>query len=198
MEMINSMIYDYETLGQDVVNCPVLSMAVFAFDTDRFISNPYTLNEIVDGSTYVKFDVNEQVKVYKRVIEASTLDWWKTQSKEAQRSQLKAYSTDVSITEMPDVLASIYTTEAAVYTRGNTFDPIITETMCKIMNKPSPYPWWSIRDTRSMIDGLSYGSNISNSFVPDSVDWKDVVVHVPRYDIALDVLRLQVLIQAIS
>ena len=183
--MINSMIYDYETLGQDVVNCPVLSMAVFAFDTDRFISNPYTLNEIVDGSTYVKFDVNEQVKVYKRVIEASTLDWWKTQSKEAQRSQLKAYSTDVSITEMPDVLASIYTTEAAVYTRGNTFDPIITETM-------------SIRDTRSMIDGLSYGSNISNSFVPDSVDWKDVVVHDPRYDIALDVLRLQVLIQAIS
>ena len=198
MEMINSMIYDYETLGQDVVNCPVLSMAVFAFDTDRFISNPYTLNEIVDGSTYVKFDVNEQVKVYKRVIEASTLDWWKTQSKEAQRSQLKAYSTDVSITEMPDVLASIYTTEAAVYTRGNPFDPIITETMCKIMNKPSPYPWWSIRDTRSMIDGLSYGSNISNSFVPDSVDWKDVVVHDPRYDIALDVLRLQVLIQAIS
>ena len=99
---------------------------------------------------------------------------------------------------MPDVLASIYTTEAAVYTRGNTFDPIITETMCKIMNKPSPYPWWSIRDTRSMIDGLSYGSNISNSFVPDSVDWKDVVVHDPRYDIALDVLRLQVLIQAIS
>ena len=65
--MINSMIYDYETLGQDVVNCPVLSMAVFAFDTDRFISNPYTLNEIVDGSTYVKFDVNEQVKVYKRL-----------------------------------------------------------------------------------------------------------------------------------
>ena len=198
MEMNNSLIYDYETLGQDVINCPVLSMAAFAFDTNRFISKPYTLSEIVDGSTYVKFDVNEQVKVFKRVIESSTIDWWMLQSKEAQRSQLKAYKTDVSISEMPDVLESIYTEGASVYTRGNTFDPIITETMCKAMGKPSPYPWWSIRDTRSMIDGLSYGSKMSNSFMPEPVEYKDVVLHDPRYDIALDILRLQVLIRAIS
>ena len=196
--MNNCMIYDFETLGQDVLNCPALSLAAYSFDTERFISDPYTLDEVVEDSLYMKLDVTEQVKKYGRVIEKDTVDWWSKQSKAAQVSQLRPLPNDLSIDKISDALAGIYENKSNVYTRGNTFDPVLLDMICKITGTKSPYPWWSIRDMRSMIDGLSFGSNISNSFMPDSVDSKAVVLHDPRYDIALDVLRYQTLVQAIS
>ena len=46
---------------------------------------------------------------------------------------------------------------------------------------------------RSLIEGMSYGSGIKNNFMPPTVNDHDVVLHDPRYDIALDVLRIATL-----
>ena len=60
-----------------------------------------------------------------------------------------------------------------------------------------PYKWWDIRDTISFIEGLSYGADIKNNFIPD--DLKEAfVAHDPRHDVAMDVMRMQTLIEALN
>ena len=59
-----------------------------------------------------------------------------------------------------------------------------------------PYPWWIIRDTRSMLDGMLWGSGIDNKFIPDGLEEK-FVHHDPRHDIVMDVMRMQTVASAL-
>jgi len=56
--------------------------------------------------------------------------------------------------------------------------------------------WRIIRDTRSMIEGMSYGMDIKNDFMPSALESK-FVKHDPRHDIVMDVMRMQLLARAI-
>jgi hypothetical protein len=186
--MSNCLIYDYETLGQDPNSAPLLSIALYAFD-DQTIGE-LTLQDIVSNCSMYKFDVAEQITKYNKVVDPSTVEWWSKQSKDAQ-AVLEPSDDDVSIVELPNMFQRMSNVPfERVYTRGNTFDPIFTTRICKDINVDEPYPWWAIRDTRSLIEGMSYGSSIRNTFMPPSVNKADVVLHDPRYDIALDVLRI--------
>ena len=137
-----------------------------------------------------------KVEKFNRKIEKSTLDWWKNQSKEAQE-QLKPSSNDVSIDTLYDFMVREmnYESMKSVWTRGNSFDPVLLDSILIATNKPKFKNWWAIRDTRSFLDGLLYGSNIRNNFMPDGVE---AVLHDPRYDIALDVYRMQTVIRELN
>jgi hypothetical protein len=199
MEMNNSMIFDLETLGTTAATCPVLSAAAYAFDTERFTSsNPYTIDEIVSGSDYVKVDVNEQCTKYGRIIEKDTLEWWKKQDKDVQKAQLIPTADDKPVADIITMLYNNFTHKSNVYTRGNTFDPVIITALCKSLKGEEPYPWYNVRDTRSVIDGLSWGSGIFNTFIPEGIDESTLAVHDPRVDIAIDIMRIQALVIAIS
>lgn len=187
-------IYDYETLGTDVTNCPILSLALFSFDTNK----QYTLESILPQVKFFKFSVANQVTNYGRVINKDTLDWWKSQPKELQDSQLKPLIDDLPLSALYDIMVDNVGQKDTVFTRGNTFDPMITTSMMKVLGKPEPYPWWNVRDTRSFIEGLSFGSDIKNNFMPPELEGKTLDLHDPRVDIALDVLRIQTLVRAIS
>jgi hypothetical protein len=47
-----------------------------------------------------------------------------------------------------------------------------------------------------MIDGMLLGSNMNNKFIPEGLE-TEFVAHDPRHDIAMDVMRMQVLTRAI-
>tara|TARA_R110000764_G_scaffold66263_1_gene138202 strand:+ start:193 stop:792 length:600 start_codon:yes stop_codon:yes gene_type:complete len=194
----NSMIFDLETLGTDAFNCPVLSGAAFAFDTTRFISKPYSMDEIISNSTYIKVNVNEQCTKLGREIEKDTLTWWKQQDKEVQKAQMIPNKDDKPVAALIKMLYNTYIDNSTVYTRGNTFDPVIISSLCKQLNIEEPYPWHKVRDTRSLIEGLSWGCNIQNTFIPEGINKDDLAVHDPRVDIALDIIRIQSLVIAIS
>ena len=197
--MNNSMIFDLETLGTDAFTCPVLSAAAYVFDTERFSSNnPYTIDEIVSGAEYIKVDVNEQCTKLGRIIEKDTLEWWKKQDKEVQKAQLIPTADDKPVADIIKMLYNNYPDKANLYTRGNTFDPVIISSLCKQLFMAEPYPWHRVRDTRSLIEGLSWGSGIFNTFIPEGIDEKTLAVHDPRVDIALDIMRIQALVIAIS
>lgn len=193
----NAVIYDFETLSQDQQSGVVLSMAMLNFSETRFTGElAYTFDELVDLTHFIKFDVSEQVKKYNRKIDKSTLEWWNDQG-ELAKEQLKPSVDDVSI----DTLYSFFIVNKSanvkkVYTRGNTFDPIFMENLMKQINKPMPYEWWEVRDTRSLIEGLSWGSDLDNKFKPPNCE--SFIHHDPRHDIALDVMRIQSLVQAIN
>jgi hypothetical protein len=198
--MNRSVIYDFETLSLNTTKGVVLSMALLEYSTDRFMDNPYDYDELVDMSHMIKFDVQKQVREYKRVIDDGTLKWWMEQSKEAQ-AVLKPSSTDVCISELYDFIVKTIPNADTVnrfYTRGNTFDPMFLENIMRQTNKPDPFSWRRIRDTRSLIEGMAWGvSEFDNGFIPEGLLTK-FVAHDPRHDIAMDVMRIQTLARALS
>lgn len=188
-----NIIYDFETLSQNAFNGVVLNMAALEFDPTHF----YEFDELVEQAQFIKFDVQEQVEKYGRKIERSTLDWWKQQSKEAQK-QLTPSDSDKSISVLYDFMLydMHYEKAKAVWTRGNSFDPVLLDSILLATNRPKFKNWWAIRDTRSFLDGLLFGSDIRNDFMPEDIG--DVVKHDPRYDIALDVYRMQTVIRELN
>ena len=185
-------IFDFETLSVSRHNCVVVNLATLVFDPARFKSDqPYQFSELVESCTLIKFDIKEQREKFGRIIDASTLQWWKELPKEVG-SQLLPTSDDVSITELPNLLRDDnYDT---VWSRGNTFDPIILDYLCDDINSDHLFKFWKVKDTRSFIDGLLYGANIKNSFMPDDLDipFKH---HDPAHDVAVDVMRMQTIIK---
>lgn len=195
---MRSFAYDVETLGKNKQTCPVLSIAGMEFDTDRFLSNPYTLEELVGACSYMKFNVEQQVSEYGRVIEKDTLDWWKMQGPTAFASQVAPSDDDQDLAAIKDFFYANYKYDMPTFTRGNTFDPVIVTGVYDQMNFDELVKWWNVRDFRSMFEGLSYGTDVNNKFMPGGIDESMIVAHDPRYDVAVDILRYQALVRAIS
>ena len=189
--MSKNIIYDFETLSQNAMSGVAINMAILEFDETNFVKQPYTYNELVDRAKFYKFDVQEQVEVYGRKIQKGTVEWWKKQSKEAQQ-QLAPSELDISIDKLYDILVNENQIESAkyVWTRGNSFDPVLVDSILETTGKPFLKNWWAIRDTRSYLDGLLFGSGIENKFVPEDVK-NDFIGHDSRHDIAMDVYRMQ-------
>ena len=194
-----AVIYDFETLSQDQIRGVVISFAMLPFSPSRF-TNPelaYTYDELVSKAKFIKFNVEEQVKKYDRKIDKTTLEWWNEQGAEAKK-QLKPGPDDKSISELYGFFVLHCPVNLdTVYTRGNTFDPVFFQHIIDQTGYTRPYDWWKDRDTRSLIDGLSWGTGLKNSFMPPDCEDK-FIHHDPCHDIALDVMRLQTLVQAIS
>ena len=196
--MNECVIYDFETLSQDQRNGVVSSFALLNFSESRYIDNPYTYEELVDACKYIKFDVEEQITVYRRRIDKATVDWWHEQGPEA-RKQIKPSDEDVSISKLYDFLVGNIDLKnhKKAYTRGNTFDPVFLQSVLASCGKIDPMHWRTIRDTRSMIEGMAYGIAIDNGF--EIKELKDKFVkHNPCHDIAMDVMRMQTLAQVLA
>lgn len=193
------LIYDFETLSQKPSNGVVVSLAMINYSMQRFISMPYEYDELLEKAQFIKFNVADQVKSYNRKIEKATLKWWDDQTEEA-KAQLKPSPNDRSIADLYNFIVQnthIHNLKR-VYTRRNTFDPIFMSSIMEATGNPEPYDWWLVRDTISFIDGLTIGSDdIRDNFIPDSLKDK-FVAHDPRHDVAMDIMRMQTLIQAVT
>ena len=195
---MKSCIYDFETLSQDVFDGVVVNLATLMFDESRFLERPYEFEDLVNDCKLIKFDVQEQVKVYGRKIQQGTLDWWASQGSDAQKL-LKPSEDDVSISELHSFLIQETRIQEAerVYTRGNAFDPVLLQSVLRHFNQKEPYDWWKLRDTRSLFDGMLYGSNINNKFIPPGIKEK-FIAHDSCHDIAMDVMRYQTLVRMLN
>ena len=196
--MAHSLIYDFETLSQDGIDGAIVSLAALKFDDRRFVKNPYEYDELLNDVYELKFDIEDQVKNHNRKIQKSTLEWWKKQDK-AAIEKLKPSPDDLSIEVIYDFMTKEMDIANAwrVYTRGNSFDPVFFASVCKHFGHEDPTKWWNIRDTRSLFDGMTWGYNISNKFIPE--EYKDrFVAHDPAHDIVMDVIRFQTLVRSLS
>lgn len=192
-------IYDYETLGRDVRDLPIISFAVLLYDDEMFINEePYTYDELLEMCDYYKFDVADQVKNYGRVINQDTLNWWKDQNEEA-RKLIAPKPDDLPLTKLYVIIKRIVNDydPKRIFARSNTFDPMITKFAINALGYEDPTKHWTVRDTRSYIDALLYGVDLSNKFFPPTVKEEQFVHHDPRHDIALDVMRMQYLIRTV-
>jgi len=188
---MKSLIYDFETLGTNHAESAVVSLAALVFDSSYF-KEGYTYDELLDTVVTVKFDVADQVRNYGKKIDPDTLKWWGEQSAEAQK-QLKPSTDDMSIGNLKSWITSVANPDTIdrVYTRGNTFDPMFLATICG----GDPYPHWKLRDTRSVIEGMMlFNTSMKNGFMVPGLEDK-FVPHDAKHDVAMDVMRMQFLMQ---
>lgn len=193
-----NLIYDYETLSQIKETAPIVCFSGLLFDESRFIKDPYTFEELTNSCKLFKYSIEEQVRDYGKVIELDCLDWWKKNVDiETRKVLLTPSKDDRPFGGLIDDLRSVVGDVGLnfVYTRGNTFDPIITEIIAAETGKSMPYPWWLIRDTRSFLSGLLYGTYIKQDFIPKGCE--GFKKHDPNQDIALDVMRIQTAVQCV-
>lgn len=188
--------YDFETMSQDPETAPVISVAAALVDMNNVETGQYDYEMILDMCRFMKFDVEDQVLNYSRVVDPKTIEWWAEQDKEALET-IKPTKLDKSIELLIPFLKEMIESVNIdyVFTRNNTFDPIIVQSICRQTGQKIPYPWWAIRDVKSFIFGYTYGHNIKDSFIPPNIK-SQIVKHDPRHDIALDVMRLQTLLSA--
>lgn len=190
-----AIIYDIETLSQDQHRGVIVSIALLNFDLKRVqygYGRDYTWDELLGNVQFAKFDVESQVKKHGRTICNDTLKWWKDQGTEAQK-QLVPTPNDMDISELYDWMVEGIDHDVDVaYSRNNTFDPVFVQFLCQQFGRSLPHAWWLTRDTKSTIDGMTWGQNIKDSFVPEGLEEK-FVAHDPRHDIVMDVMRLQYL-----
>lgn len=198
--MRNAVIYDFETLGQDPAKSPVVSFAFLEFSIPRLSSDvPYSYEDLLSATHFVKFDVMDQLNNYNRKISKDTLKWWTEEVSDRARKQLKPSPDDVSISQLYGIIDERVNLKSidVVYTRGNTFDPIFLQNIMLQTGNQEPFHWQKIRDTRSMIEGMSFGLNVVNDFMPSEIADK-FVKHDPIHDIAADVMRMQCLAQSMK
>jgi hypothetical protein len=190
--------YDFETLSQDPIDGVVVSIAALQFDEGRFLTNPYSFSEMISLATSMKFDVKEQISKYGRKVQDSTVSWWKEQEKSVRMAILPSEE-DVSIDRLYDflVVKNNLADCKKVYTRNNSFDPVFVHSIFRQLGKVNPMPYYVVRDFKSTIMGLSWGSNIKDSFVPEEVK-NEFRAHDPIHDVAMDVYRLQYLVRIIN
>lgn len=193
-----SLIFDFETLSLERHRCAVLSLAAIKFDESRFISDPYTWEELLDSAKSIKFDVKEQVEKYNRHVSQDTLDWWSKLPEAAKEASFYPTKNDSELESIyPFMMSVIPQTLHHVYCRGNTFDPIVLDYILRDIKQPDLWPFYKVKDTRSLIYGLSYGTHIKDSFVPE--EYRDgFIAHDPIHDIAMDVIRIQYLVQIVN
>ncbi len=99
---------------------------------------------------YVKVDVDSCDRIGATVSQ-STLDWWASQSQEAQE---EAFDPNGRIA-IEDAMAQLYKFcwgAKRVWSHGAGFDVIILEWYFRKIGKAIPWQFWEVRDTRTIFD----------------------------------------------
>lgn len=181
--------FDTETLGL-YENAVVTTLACCAFTLED--NTPY--DELVQTGFFAKFNVMEQLKVYRRETTQSTVDWWKEQSEEAKVHSIKPSVNDISLEEGLTKLTEYIKNSgyswkhSYLWSRGNAFDFPKIESLYRNVGMSVPFNTFRVRDTRTMIDCLT-GSDNGYYNLKDG-EPKSFVKHHALHDTALDCARM--------
>ena len=119
----------------------ILSLGAVHFD-------PYG-DQIYD-ELYFKIDLDDQDKL-NREIDPNTIEWWGKQDPEIME---EAFSSDnrIPLTEAVERFHKFSWGCDKFWSHGATFDLVIIEDLYRQLNKPLPWNYWQLRDTRTLFD----------------------------------------------
>jgi len=143
MAKVDCMI-DLETLATSP-DAAILTIGAVKFDP---FGNDVDFEE--KDKFYVKVDLDSCNDLNLTVSE-DTLNWWATQSKEAQE---EAFNSEGRI-HIEDAFAGLYKFcwgSQRVWSNGAGFDVVICETVFNRIHKAIPWSYWQVRDVRTMFD----------------------------------------------
>lgn len=119
----------------------ILSLGAVQFD-------PFS-DQIYD-ELYLKIDLDDQDKLG-REIDPNTLEWW---GKQDPKVMEEAFSEDgrISVEESLKHFHKFAWGCDKFWSHGSTFDLVILEDLYRQLNKPLPWNYWQLRDTRTLFD----------------------------------------------
>lgn len=153
----------------------------------------FTYQELLDRACFVKFDVNDQVNNYKRVIDKGTLDWWAKQSHHAKQTSFVPKPDDLSVEDGVKILREYYhkttSKNKIVWVRGS-LDQLVIDSLTRAADLADIAPYWSYRDVRTSIDLLMETSKNGYCQVEGFSD-SLVHKHDPIHDVAYDIMQMR-------
>jgi hypothetical protein len=134
---MSSLMIDIETIGVAPA-ATILTVAAQAFDPfgSGFQPRHY----------YARLTLESQED---RTIDQSTLDWWATQPTVA-REEAFAEHDRVPLEQALDELAKLIWHSTFLWCQGPTFDCTILEHAFKSRNRPIPWKYYQVRDSRTV------------------------------------------------
>jgi len=189
------LIFDFETMGTEPMDCAVVDVSAFVFDFDRFEKRPYTVKDI-NAVRRWKLSVKDQVENYGYKVENSVIEFWQSQDKEV-RDRVKPLKTDLTVKEFVDDFHNFIIDSNVKYwwTRSNAFDPVIMTRLFDSQGKKQHFSeyckYYLVRDTRTWIDAKLNLPERNDFVLPE---WEEAFKkHDSSWDILIDTLRLQLL-----
>jgi len=182
--------FDVETLGVESTTV-ILSAAAIKFDPNNLSK---TYDDYLADAFFVKFDVQDQVKNYKRTIDKSTMEWWANQHDYVRKiSFIPSKNDDVSAIDGLNLLYDYLGPQDGSNTfwaRGS-LDQMSIDSLCKAVGKEliAPYNCW--RDVRTALDCLC--ETTKNGYCQMKIPFdknSNVIKHHPVHDCAYDIMML--------
>ena len=134
--MANLMI-DLETIGV-APGATILTIAAQSFD-------PFGIG-YYPRHYYARIDLDSQEN---RTVDESTLNWWATQPA-AARDEAFSEHNRVPLDQALDELGKLIWNSNFLWCQGPTFDCTILEHAYKSYNKPIPWQYFKVRDSRTL------------------------------------------------
>ena len=141
---MSAVMIDLETMGTSP-NAVILTLGAIKFD-------PYSLKEPGPG-LYFKLDVDAQLKLG-RTIDESTLEWWAKQDV-AVRDEAFGEDNRTSIHIVLSDLNKFVVGADTIWAQGPIFDIVMLESLMSQMQRPVPWHFYQIRDSRTLF-GLGW------------------------------------------
>ena len=197
-------IFDIETMGNNVFKIPMLDISFTTFKWDRFLSKPYTFDELTEKCIQtIKLDVKDQMKNYDTSYTKRDLEWWMKQGEDAKKA-IQPKSDDVTFSEFREKFFGYLRDNPEIdywWSRGNVFDPIVVSRLLWVEGEEyikeyeNLLPFWKVRDTRTYIDAkLDFPENGKFNPLPESESGK-VIAHKSSHDVAIEILRMQKIVR---
>ena len=132
---------DLETLGVEP-DSAILTLGAIKFD-------PFSNSE-PHSPLYLKANLEEQTEVFGRTIDENTLAWWSRQPQDIQDEAFGETTDRVSVEFMLQQLNKWCVALDYIWCQGPTFDFVILQHLYKQAEKPVPWNYWQIRDSRTL------------------------------------------------
>lgn len=131
---------DIETLSTRPESV-VLTLGAVKFD-------PFGDKVDTDTGLYIRCDVDEQIAL-DRHIQQETVEWWGTQPEDVREEALGEHDR-TSMNDMLDQLNRFLVGSGNIWCQGPAFDIVILENLYRQMQRPTPWQFWQIRDSRTL------------------------------------------------
>lgn len=135
---------DLETLATSP-NSVILTFGAVKF-------NPFDPEQEFDTGIYFRLDVDEQIALGRHV-DSGTVEWWGRQSDEIREEALGEHDR-IGLENFTKELNRFVAGADRIWAQGPVFDIVILENLYRQLNKPTPWPYYTIRDSRTLLKAL--------------------------------------------
>jgi exodeoxyribonuclease VIII len=135
---------DLETLATSP-DSVILTFGAVKFD-------PFDCESELEHGLYFRIDVDQQIALGRNV-DQGTVAWWGQQN-ETVREEALGENDRVSLENFTKELNRFVVGAERIWAQGPVFDIVILENLYRQLLKPTPWPYYVIRDSRTLLKAL--------------------------------------------